>query len=127
MAPPLHAALLRFWRPRESGRVVAGTGFLAAGVDGKAYALTCAHVANLVFDRSKDAIEPLTTGTTTADLIGRGDVTLDLVGWFAPPSLGQVRRTPVADIAVLMPREPFAASFIPPSLYPAAPPCRSAG
>jgi hypothetical protein len=114
MTPPLHASLLRFWRPTGGGREVVGTGFLAAGADGKVYALTCGHVVNLVFGRAKNAPETLTSGTTTADLIGRGEVTLDLLAWFAPLPIGQARATPVADIAVFAPRAPFAAPFMPP-------------
>src|SRR5271170_2939234 len=104
MTPPLHASLLRFWRPTASGRAVAGTGFLAVGADGNTYALTCGHVANLVFGRAKDATEALASGTTTADLFGRGEVTLDLTAWFAPPPIGQRRPTAVADIAIFVPR-----------------------
>lgn len=111
---PLHASLLRFWRPTSSGRTVAGTGFLAAGADGNAYALTCAHVASLALGLSKDAIEAPASGTVVADLVGRGEVTLDLVAWFAPPPLGRARATAVADVAVFAPRRPFAAPFIPP-------------
>ncbi len=114
MTPPLHASLLRFWRPTASGRAVAGTGFLAVGANGNAYALTCGHVASLVFGRAKDTTEALASGTTTADLFGRGEVTLDLTAWFAPPPIGQRRPTAVADIAVFMPRAPFAAPYIAP-------------
>ncbi len=91
-----------------------GTGFLAAGADGRAYALTCGHVANLVFSRPKNATDPLTTGATTADLIGRGEVTLDLLAWLPPLPIAQARATPVADIAVFAPRAPFADPFMPP-------------
>lgn len=116
MSLPLHVSLLRFWRPTSGGRTVAGTGFLAAGADGKAYALTCAHVANLALGRNKDATDALKSGVVEADLIGRSKVTLDLVAWVAPPPIGIARATAVADIAVFTPREiapgePFAPPF----------------
>ncbi len=114
MSAPLHAALLRFWRVANGTRAVAGTGFLASGADGRAYALTCGHVANLALGRPRDATEPLTSGTIKVDLIVRGELTLDLVGWFAPPAIGLARPTPVADIAVFAPRPPFSAPFMPP-------------
>ncbi|MGE4046209.1 MAG: hypothetical protein AB7F35_15240, partial [Acetobacteraceae bacterium] len=114
MTPPLHASILRFWNSAASGRVVAGTGFLAAGADGVVYALTCGHVANLALGRAKQATEPLATGTTTADLFGGGLVTLDLVAWFAPAAVGIARAGAVADIAIFAPRERFAPPFLPP-------------
>ncbi|WP_143268094.1 hypothetical protein [Azospirillum agricola] len=52
MTAPLHDCVIRFWRETGTGRTVAGTGFLATGADGKTYALTCAHVANLALGRS---------------------------------------------------------------------------
>ena len=103
MTPPLHASLLRFWQPTAGGRAVAGTGFLAVGADGKAYALTCAHVADRALRSDKDAMEAVASGSTTADLVGRGEVTLDLVARFAPLPIGQARGTAVADIAVFAP------------------------
>ena len=114
MAPPLHASLLRFWQPTDGGRTVAGTGFLAVGADGKAYALTCAHVADRALRLGKDAMEAAPSGATTADLVGRGEVTLDLVARFAPLPIGQARGTAVADIAVFAPRNPLSAPFVPP-------------
>jgi WD40 repeat protein len=114
MTATLHSALLRFWRATNGERTVAGTGFLASGADGRAYALTCGHVANLALGRARDAREKLTFGTTKVDLIGRAELTLELVGWFSPPALGVVRPTPVADIAVFAPRPPFSAPFLPP-------------
>jgi len=116
MAPPLQSGLLRFWRSSAGGRAVAGTGFLVLGADGKAYALTCAHVANLVFNRSKETVEPLPSGSTTAELIGRGEVALDLAGWFPPPRFGIALPSPIADIAVFTLRDPPVLPFIPPLL-----------
>ncbi len=113
MTPPLYASIVRFWRPTAQGRAVAGTGFLAAGADRSVYALTCAHVANLVFGRTKDSTEELTSGTTKADLFDRTEITLHLRAWFPPPPLGQRRPTAVADIAVFAPHDPFAAPFMP--------------
>jgi hypothetical protein len=93
---------------------VAGTGFLARGADGAVYALTCGHVANLALGRKKDETGPLAGGEVAADLLGRGEITLALVDWYAPPRVGAERTTPVADIAVFRVGQPPALPFLPP-------------
>ena len=116
MNAPLHDCVIRFWREDSTGRTVAGTGFLATGSDGNTYALTCAHVANLALGRKLAEDSPPQPGSSvTVDLMGRsGQVTLDLLEWRPPAPLMVARATDVADIAVFMPRAPFAAPYWPP-------------
>ncbi|WP_042442594.1 hypothetical protein [Azospirillum sp. B510] len=76
MTATLHDCVIRFWRETGTARKVAGTGFLAIGVDGQTYALTCAHVANLALGRNLTEDSPTQEGgIVTVDLMGRGIVT----------------------------------------------------
>jgi hypothetical protein len=79
LTPRLHSSLLQFWPKDWSGRTVAGTGFLVSGADGRAYALTCGHVANVALGRRLDETSPLSSGTVAVDLIGRSAPDLELV------------------------------------------------
>jgi len=109
MTLPLQAIILRFWTRGDRSRRLAGTGFLARTADGRAVAVTCGHVANLVFGRSKSDSTPLAPGQTTeADLFGRRQpLRLTLAGWFPPTPLDADRQDALADIAIFQPEVGF--------------------
>ena len=103
MTTPLYSCVVRFWTP-ESGKIpeIAGTGFVAHGVNGAIYALTCAHVANLACGRKKEDPTPLREATIEVELPVRGQrqVRAVLETWVPQVAVGVRRDSSVADIAV---------------------------
>jgi hypothetical protein len=113
---PSQAIILRFWEGGDRARGPAGTGFLARTANRRTVAVTCGHVANLVFGRAKGDSTPLAPGQTTeADLFGRRQpVRLTLAAWFPPAQLGADRQHDLWDIAIFETE----AGFSPPEPLP---------
>jgi WD40 repeat protein len=114
VSPPLHNAILRFWHRTNSVRRVAGTGFLSKGADGKVYAITCAHVVNLIANQSVGSTSPIVSLRTDADVLGGKPVSLSLRAWIAPSPIGLMRSSPLCDIAIFELTDSPPSIFVPP-------------
>ena len=99
----LRPCILRIWTHPDAGSVVAGTGFLARGVDGRSYALTCAHVVNVVCGREKQASDhPGRIEVSVERLSQPGSrIPAKLERWLRPEKLRADRPSGPSDIAVL--------------------------